>query len=116
MLARINFSGFGALRILRIAMVSILRSIAGMIQKPAPQTIKDLIEVADRPTFEKEVGVKTQLVTRALSEDVMPPRWYIAVRNYCVSRGFAVPDHLFKWHDAKQPADANPTEQDRGAA
>lgn len=77
-----------------------------MKHKPAPQTIKDLIEIADRQTFEKEVAVKTQLVTRALADNIMPTRWYIAVRDYCAARGFDVPDHLFKWHDAKQTADA----------
>ncbi|MDD9726109.1 hypothetical protein PVV74_11640 [Roseovarius sp. SK2] len=71
-----------------------------MKQKPAPKTIPDLIGLSDRQTFEKEIGVKTQVVTRALADEAMPPRWYIAVRDYCAARGFAAPDHLFKWHGA----------------
>ena len=76
-----------------------------MKQKPAPQTVKELIGIADRQTFEKEIGVKTQLVTRAISEETMPPRWYIAVRDFCAARGYAAPDHLFKWHEGSQGAD-----------
>lgn len=87
--------------------------------KPAPKTIEDLIGLDGRQTFEKEIGVKTQLVTRALAEEVMPPRWYLAVRKFCEARGVGVPDHLFKMHgvvhSVKQNANASEGFQGEGA-
>lgn len=63
-----------------------------------PLTVAELVEQIGRKPFEKQVRVKTQLVTRAIAENTMPTRWYVAVRASCKAVGIATPEHLFKWH------------------
>lgn len=43
------------------------------------------------------VGVKTQVITRAIAENTMPTAWFIRVRTLCDEGGIETPEHLFKW-------------------
>ena len=63
-----------------------------------PPTVAELVEQIGRKAFEEQVGVKTQLVTRAIADEAMPTRWYVAVRACCEAKGLPTPEHLFKWH------------------
>ena len=91
-----------------------------MAQHPYP-SVRAFIDDVGRGPFEQAVGVKTQLVTRALSDNLFPSGWFITIRDWCEDIGKPVPENLFRWsrpivtppgkHSAKQPAGASPSAQ-----
>lgn len=68
-------------------------------------TIEKFISNVGRSRFERELGLKTQLVTRAISDGLMPSPWARDVRIWCEARGVKFPEHLFKWRDLLNDAD-----------
>ena len=67
-------------------------------------TVSEFIETVGRQGFADQTGFAQQSISRAISENVMPARWYLAVRAICVARDIAVPDQLFRWADRCGPA------------
>lgn len=61
------------------------------------ETVQQFIATIGRQRFMEAVGVGTQVVTRAISENAMPTPWFMAVRCLCESAGIETPEHLFKW-------------------
>lgn len=47
------------------------------------------------------LGISQQAISRAITEDVMPSGWYLAVRALCEEAGVEVPEHLFRWFDRR---------------
>ena len=82
-----------------------MRSIARM------DTVSAFIETLGRQGFADQTGFAQQSISRAISENVMPARWYLAVRAICVARDIAVPDRLFRWADR-----CGPTQRRAGAS
>ncbi len=62
-------------------------------------TVSEFIETIGRQGFAEQTGFAQQSISRAISQNVMPARWYQAVRGLCLLRDIAVPDHLFRWAD-----------------
>ena len=62
-------------------------------------TVSEFIEALGRQGFADQTGFAQQSISRAISENVMPARWYLAVRAICLARDIAVPDELFRWAD-----------------
>lgn len=60
-------------------------------------TVSEFIETLGRQGFAEKTGFAQQSISRAISENLMPARWYLAVREICIARGIAVPDQLFRW-------------------
>lgn len=60
-------------------------------------TVGQFIQFVGRKRFEAELGVKTQVVTRAIRDDLMPARWFLSVRGLCNELGVMTPEHLFRW-------------------
>ena len=54
-------------------------------------TVSAFIETLGRQGFADQTGFAQQSISRAISENVMPARWYLAVRAICVARDIAVP-------------------------
>ena len=75
-----------------------MRSLARM------NTVSAFIETLGRQGFAEQTGFAQQSISRAISENVMPARWYLAVRAICLERDIAVPDQLFRWADRCGPA------------
>ena len=76
----------------------VMRSFARM------DTVSEFIETLGRQGFAEQTGFAQQSISRAISENLMPARWYLAVRGICLARGIAVPDQLFRWADRCGPA------------
>ena len=66
--------------------------------------VSAFIETLGRQGFAYQTGFAQQSISRAISENVMPARWYLAVRAICEARDSAVPDDLFRWADRCSPA------------
>ena len=69
------------------------------------------LESVGRRRFEEAIGVSTQVVTRAIKENVMPAHWFLDVRDWCVANKFDVPEHLFRWEPksrSKQNVNSHP--------
>ena len=90
-------SAIRALIILRV-----VRSFARM------DTVSEFIEILGRQGFADQTGFAQQSISRAISENVMPARWYLAVRAICLARGIVVPDQLFRWADRCGSAQRRP--------
>lgn len=60
------------------------------------KTVHDFIKGVGRDRFEKELGHTTQVVSRAITADVMPAHWYFDCRDWCREIGEEVPEHLFR--------------------
>lgn len=71
----------------------VMRSLSRM------DTVSAFIETLGRQGFADQTGFAQQSISRAISENLMPARWYLAVRAICVARDVAVPDQLFRWAD-----------------
>ena len=71
---------------------------------PRMDTVSEFIETLGRQGFAEQTGFAQQSISRAISENLMPARWYLAVRAICVARDIAVPDQLFRWADRCGPA------------
>lgn len=84
-----------ALSILRIYTLRILRSMARM-SSPQFETVSDFIESVGRARFESALGHPTQVVSRAIKENVMPAHWYFECRDWCREINVEVPEHLFR--------------------
>jgi len=67
-------------------------------------TVSAFIETVGRQGFAEQTGFAQQSISRAISENVMPARWYLSVRAICVARDITVPDQLFRWADRCGPA------------
>ena len=83
---------------MRIYKLRKMRSLSSMNN---PITMKEWLSLVGRQRFETETGRSAQLVSRAVSEGLMPPGWYKTTRDWCVRNNFDVPDHLFKWTEPK---------------
>jgi hypothetical protein len=64
-------------------------------------TVSEFLEHVGRSAFEKNLGHKTQVVTRAISKNEFPAHWYFGCRDWCREIGVDVPEHLFR--QAKRP-------------
>jgi hypothetical protein len=80
-----------------------LIKLRGMRSLVRMDTVSAFIETVGRQGFAEQTGFAQQSISRAISENVMPARWYLAVRAICVARGIAVPDQLFRWADRCGP-------------
>jgi hypothetical protein len=65
------------------------------------ETVEQFLKRVGRQRFQEENGRSVQLLTRAVTENVMPASWYLGVRDWCVRNKFDVPDHLFRWSHGK---------------
>ena len=75
------------------------------------ESIDHFLEVVGRKDFQDDTGFKCQQVTNAKRRKVFPSDWYWTVRYFCTSRGFAVPEHLFKGYVATE-IDGAPSAED----
>lgn len=66
--------------------------------------VSAFIETLGRQGFADQTGFAQQSISRAISENMMPARWYLAVRAICEARDIAVSDDLFRWADRCSPA------------
>ena len=71
---------------------------------PRMDNVSAFIETLGRQGFADQTGFAQQSISRAISENMMPARWYLAVRAICEARDIAVPDDLFRWADRCSPA------------
>lgn len=62
-----------------------------------PITFSEFLNQVGRKRFQDAIDVSTQLVTRALNDELMPAHWFLKVRDWCVSNQIDVPEHLFRW-------------------
>lgn len=68
------------------------------------ETVKDFITRIGRDRFTEETGLLPQVISRAITENTMPPGWFPAVREICLARGEDVPEHLFRWARKRRTA------------
>lgn len=61
--------------------------------------------VIGRAAFTEATGYSQQVVSRAISENLMPAGWYRDVRDLCAVRREPCPDHLFRWVDKRRSPD-----------
>lgn len=67
------------------------------------QTVSEFIEEVGRDKFTAETGYSAQVISRAITDNIMPPGWYVTVRDVvCGPREIAVPEHLFRWADKRK--------------
>lgn len=59
-------------------------------------TVQEFIAHVGRDEFKRSLGYSPQLISRAVSENVMPARWFLRVRDLCSAFGVPTPEHLFK--------------------
>lgn len=71
------------------------------MDKTTFETTGQFIRFVGRKRFEAEVGVKTQVVTRAIRDGLMPARWFLSVRRLCNDLGVMTPEHLFRWQHGR---------------
>ena len=69
-------------------------------------TVSDFITRIGRDRFTKETGFLPQVISRAISENIMPAGWFPAVRDLCNASGEPVPEHLFRWTSRQKEAGA----------
>lgn len=65
-------------------------------------TVSELIEKIGRPRFTQATGYSPQIISRAMTENLMPSGWYPDVRALCEADGIDVPEHLFRWTNRRQ--------------
>jgi hypothetical protein len=86
--------------------------------KQTNETVKDFIARVGRKDFEKALGHKTQVVTRAIADGVMPAHWFFACRDWCSENGIEVPEYLFRQSHTPKPGrikqNANPVKGFQG--
>lgn len=61
------------------------------------RTVSEFIEQVGRSDFTSWTGYTPQVISRAISENLMPSGWYMDVKSLCKDRGMDTPDHLFRW-------------------
>lgn len=66
------------------------------------QTVDEFIKTIGRADFTEETGFSPQVISRAIVENIMPPGWFVAVRDLCASRGIETPEWLFRWADKRK--------------
>ena len=67
------------------------------------QTVSDFIEAVGRDKFTTETGYSAQVISRAITDNIMPSGWYVTVRDaVCAPRRISVPEHLFRWADKRK--------------
>ncbi len=67
--------------------------------------MKDFIAAVGRDRFTSETGFSPQVISRAITEDVMPSGWFLIVSDLCDRHGLETPQHLFRWADRRARAD-----------
>lgn len=71
------------------------------------ETVHDLIAKIGRDTFTAETGFSPQVISRAITENLMPSGWYLVVNDLCQRNGVETPQHLFRWADRRARAAAS---------
>lgn len=67
------------------------------------QTVSDFIAKVGRDRFTEGTGYSPQVISRAISENIMPAGWYVRVRDsVCNPLRIPVPEHLFRWDDRRK--------------
>lgn len=66
------------------------------------ENVSDLIARIGRADFAQDGGFSQQSISRAITENMMPAGWYIAVRRMCGARDIATPEHLFRWAENRK--------------
>lgn len=64
-------------------------------------TVFQLVDKIGRRKFE-DAGLAPQVISRAISEGLMPPGWFPVVRGLCHEKGIPVPEELFRWTDKRK--------------
>ena len=60
------------------------------------KTVSDFIDRITRARFEGALHHKTQVVTRAISDNRMPAHWFFERSDLCAEVGAAVPERLLR--------------------
>lgn len=68
------------------------------------KTVEHLFAELGRDRIAREAGLKAQVLSRAVSENLMPSGWYPAIRDLCREDGRECPEHLFRWSDKRRGA------------
>jgi hypothetical protein len=77
------------------------------------KSVSAFIEDIGRNKFAAETGYAQQVISRAISDNVMPPGWFLDVRDkVCANSGVAVPEHLFRWVDKRKSPELAPIADD----
>lgn len=69
----------------------------------AMQSVREFIDTVGRDKFSAETGFSAQVISRAITENIMPSGWYVTIRDVvCSPRGIDTPEHLFRWADKRK--------------
>ncbi|WP_083601335.1 hypothetical protein [Wenxinia saemankumensis] len=77
-------------------------------------TVQSFLQDVGRKEFETELGVTTQVVSRAVKSNIMPAHWFFAVREFCSARSRTVPEHLFRRLDTVQTSQTSQSAKSDG--
>lgn len=69
------------------------------------ETVEHLITKLGRDRVAREAKLGQQVLSRAISENLMPAGWYPAIRDLCRDDGRECPEHLFRWADKRRRPD-----------
>ena len=72
------------------------------------ETVADLFTALGRDRIRNELGHGQQVLSRAVSDNVMPAHWFFGLRDLCDRQGIACPEHLFR---VRKPASAATTSE-----
>lgn len=67
------------------------------------QTVTELFAAIGRERIRKEAGYGQQVLSRAVTDNLMPAHWYFDIKRLCDEKGVECPEHLFRWR-SKAPA------------
>ena len=60
------------------------------------QTVTELFAAIGRERIRKEAGYGQQVLSRAVTDNLMPAHWYFDIRRMCEEDGIPCPEHLFR--------------------
>lgn len=78
-------------------------SMAPMSKFEKIKTVRSFLNEVGRDKFQLELGHSTQVVTRALADNLMPAHWFVEVRDWAAKRGIDAPEYLFRFN--RKPLD-----------
>ena len=80
-----------------------MRKLCKLFSLRAMQTVAEFIKYVGRDKFTTETGFSAQVISRAITDNLMPSGWYVTVRDVvCAPRRLPVPEHLFRWADKRK--------------
>lgn len=60
------------------------------------KTVQDFFDKVGRKEFEEYTGAKQQVISRAITENVMPSHWFIDARDMAEKNGLEINENLFR--------------------